>query len=53
MSVKLVKNIVTPKSINDWKDPLYLEGLLTIKRKKFKKKQRILSQPTNAHGNRG
>ena len=40
MSVKLVKNIVTPKSINDWKDPLYLEGLLTDKEKKFKKKQK-------------
>ena len=35
MSVKLVKNIVTPKSINDWKDPLYLEGLLTAKEKKI------------------
>ena len=38
MSVKLVKNIVTPKSINDWKDPLYLEGLLTDKEKKIQKK---------------
>ena len=38
MSIRLVKKTDVFKSINDWKDPLYLNNLLTEKEKTIHKK---------------
>ena len=44
MSVRLVDNKDTIKKINDWRDPLYLNNLLTDKEKLIHKKAKDFCQ---------
>ena len=41
MSVRLVDNKDTLKKVNDWRDPLYLNNLLTDKEKLIHKKAKV------------
>ena len=48
MSVRLVDNKDTLKKVNDWRDPLYLNNLLTDKEKLIHKKAKDLRTKINA-----